>query len=209
MMIGLVLAVGGIGHLTHVFDCSVTLGMCGASEPRYVPVPRQYPPSLSLSSCQPCIRTWRTFGSQEYPCHPMGSRIRTAIAAAVPNAWRTQHSSAHSNPTTVNQGPTNLNNSTDTSRPVSFPGQLDLASSSHFQGSQPSSSRGTSSSPTRLRHDSFLHRVPEEEGATPAPAEGDDEPVDEDDGDEVEWELEEMGLYRGEYSTVFPLSVSK
>jgi hypothetical protein len=125
----------------------------------------------------------------------MGSRIKTFIAAAT---WPRQRPLAEAKGPTIIPGPTYAADN--------GPGphdHLDTAPSPPFNGpSRPSSSRGNSSSPTRLRRDSLLDRVPEEGRWEPAPAEDDDEPVDDYDEDEVEWELEQMGLYRGEHSAL-------
>jgi hypothetical protein len=143
------------------------------------------------------------YWSHSLRTHNMGLRIISVLAAAVPNRWRPQPPEVQTDASPIVQGPTNSDNSASTSRQGFLPGQLDSASSSQiYGGARPSSSRGASSSPTRLRRDSILNCVPEEEGAMPPPAPGGDiDPVDEYDADQVEWELEEMGLYQGEHST--------
>jgi hypothetical protein len=134
-------------------------------------------------------------------CYPkirvMGSRIRTVLAAAVPDRWRPQRPQTRSD---SSGAPTDLDNGTGAGGLGSLHGHLEPASSSQFYPSPRGSS--SSSSPTRLRHDSLLNSVPEEEGVTPPPPEDDNELVNEYDEDEVEWELEQMGLYRGEHSTL-------
>jgi hypothetical protein len=130
----------------------------------------------------------------------MGSRIKTVLAAAVPDRWRPQHPQTRSDSLGVVQAPTDLDSSTGAGGLGSYD-HLEPASSSQFYPS-PRESSSSSSPTTRLRHDSLLNSVPEEEGVTPTPAEDDNELVDEYDEDEVEWELEQTGLYRGEHSTL-------
>ncbi|KIM81974.1 hypothetical protein PILCRDRAFT_820859 [Piloderma croceum F 1598] len=136
----------------------------------------------------------------------MGSRIRTVLAAAVPDRWRPQRSQTRSGSSGVVLTPTDLDNGTSAGGLGSLHGHLEPASSSQIYPSPRGSS--SSGSPTRLRHDSLLNSVPEEGGVTPPPPDDDNELVNEYDEDELEWELEQMGLYRGSYSrlrTVFSI----
>lgn len=123
----------------------------------------------------------------------MGSHIKNAIAAAVQNTSRKQGpdpAAAAALVPHLDDGP--------------GPYHAHLDTTSNSSTSCPSTSRGNSSSPTRLRRDSLLDRVPEEEHWEPRPVQDDDEAVDEFE-EEVQWELEHMGLYRGSYSRLTTL----
>ena len=155
-----------------------------ASKCQYAIIARQA--KVFASPVLSTLRAWHLL--------PMGSRIRTIIAAAVPHNWRRLQ---------------RRDNTDESNVPASTAsGKLGPLQDHHLDttsgaGPPPSSSRRNSSSPTRLRRDSLLDRVPEGERWDPPPTnEVSIEPLDEQDEEEVDWELEQMGLYRGKYSSL-------
>jgi hypothetical protein len=144
------------------------------------------------------------------------SRVKTVIAAAVPQAWKSWRSQQTGLPdsnfqiVTPNKGnepavrpgrPLHIDTgarvhssgSPSGSHPYGYAAYTNNANSGRSGSAGPSSLR---SSPERHRHDSHLGRVPEESGIL----EGDDEldEVDEEEEEEEDLELEEQGLYRGQ-----------
>ena len=152
-----------------------------ASKCQYAIIARQA--KVFASPVLSTLRAWHLL--------PMGSRIRTIIAAAVPHNWRRLQRRD-------NTDESNVPAPTASGKLGPLQDHLDTTSGA---GPPPSSSRRNSSSPTRLRRDSLLDRVPEEERWDPPPT-AEVEPLDEQDEEEVDWELEQMGLYRGKHSAL-------